>query len=134
MAALRRDVKRLTGDVGPLSNALKEAGRQAVQPVAAAVRSSVPRGSGDLSGTVRVTGSRTGAAVRMGRASVPYAGPVDFGGWPVGRDYVSGGRYLFPAAVSLAGTAATSYADATQHALDAFPWTNETNDAKAVHD
>jgi hypothetical protein len=134
MSALRRDAKRLTADAGPLNDGLKDAGRQAVQPVAAAVRSSVPRDSGNLSGTVRVTGSRTGAAVRMGRASVPYAGPVDFGGWPEGRDYQSGGRYLFPAAVSLAAAAADAYATGAQRAIDAFAWTNETNNAEAIHD
>jgi hypothetical protein len=70
----------------------------------------------------------------MGRASIPYAGPVDFGGWPEGREYVSSGRYLFPAAGELAGTAAELYAAETQHALDAFNWTNTTSTSGAIHD
>jgi hypothetical protein len=70
----------------------------------------------------------------MGFASVPYAGAVEFGGYPGDRPFESGGRYLFPAAESLADTAANLYSQGTQHALDAFPWTNETNNAEAVHD
>lgn len=134
MRALRRDVSRFTDMAGPLARALTQAGHTAAEPVAAAVRESVPRDSGRLAGDVRVTGGKTGAAVRMGRASVPYAGPVDFGGWPEGRDYEAGGRFLFPAAVSLAETSATLYAQGTQRALDAFGWTNETSQGEAVHD
>jgi hypothetical protein len=127
MSALRRDVGRLTGDAGPLNAKLRDAGRQAAEPVAAATRETVPRDSGTLEGTVRVTASKTGAAVRMGYARVPYAGPVDFGGWPEGREYEAGGRYLFPAAQSLAEKAAALYATATQKAIDGFAWTNEGN-------
>ena len=134
MKALRRDVTKLSADAGPLNKALSDAGRIAAQPVAAAVRESVPRASGTLAGDVRVLASRTGASVRMGRGPVPYAGPVDFGGWPEGRDYIAGGRYMFPAAESLAETAATDYANGAQRALDAFAWTNETNNAEQVHD
>lgn len=134
MKALRRDVTRLTQDGGALNKALADAGRTAAQPVAAAVRESVPQVTGRLAGDVRVLASRTGASVRMGRASVPYAGPVDFGGWPEGRDYVAEGRYMFPAAEALGETAATDYANATQRSLDAFGWSNETNNAEAVHD
>ena len=83
---------------------------------------------------MRITGTRTGATVRVGRKSVPYAGAVDFGGWPKGREYVAGGRYLFPAAQGLAETVANLYSDGIQQALDSFPWSNETTDAGAVHD
>ena len=134
MKALRRDVAKLTEDGGALNKALSDAGRTAMQPVAAAVRSALPQVTGALAGDVRVLASRTGAGVRMGRASLPYAGPVDFGGWPEGREYVAEGRYMFPAAEPLAETAATDYATGVQKALDAFAWTNQTNDAEAVHD
>jgi hypothetical protein len=134
MKALRRDITKLSADAGPLNKALADAGRIAAQPVAAAVRESVPRDTGTLAGDVRVLASRTGASVRMGRASVPYAGPVDFGGWPEGRDFIPTGRYMYPAATPLAETAATDYANGAQRALDAFPWSNETNNAEAVHD
>jgi hypothetical protein len=64
----------------------------------------------------------------MGRASLPYAGPLEFGGWPAGREFVASGRYLFPAAGRLAGEAAELYSNALQRGLDAFPWTNEGTD------
>lgn len=134
LSALKRDFARLGADLGPLNKALSHAGQVAAEPIAAATRGSVPHASGSLTGSVRVTASRSGAAVRMGRASVPYAGPVDFGGWPGEREYIASGRYLFPAAESLADKAAALYAQGTQNALDMFDWTNETPDAGAVHD
>ena len=70
----------------------------------------------------------------MGRASTPYAGPVDFGGYPGDRPYLAGGRYLFPAAGALAGEAASTYAAATQRALDAFAWSNQTSNPEGIHD
>lgn len=134
MKTLRRDITRLTGDAGPLNKALSDAGKQAAQPVAAASLETLPRVSGTLAGTVRVSGTRSGASVRMGKAKVPYAGAVEFGGWPEGREYLADGRYLFPAAHALADTVGTTYSAATQKALDAFGWSNETDSAEAVHD
>jgi hypothetical protein len=134
LRALNRDAKRLCADTGPLNKALSDAGKKASAPILAAVRSSVPKDSGALGGSARVTASRSGAAVRMGRASVPYAGPVDFGGWPGDRGYEAGGRYLFPAGQRLAGTAATLYAAGCDRAFAAFDWTNATTTAEAVHD
>jgi len=139
MAALRRDIRRLTDDQqSVLYAAIKAAGKEAAEPVAARARASVPRVSGALAGTVRAAGNRTGATVRMGRASVPYAGWIDFGGeLPTGasRTYVSGGRYLFPAAQGLASTSATLYSSAIGRTLnDSSVWTNSTNSPEAVHD
>ena len=127
LRALQRDIKRLSLDAGPLNKALSEAGKKAASPVAERVRGNVPHESGALAASVRVTGSRSGAAVRMGRGSTPYAGPTDFGGYPGDRPYLAGGRYLFPAAAELADVAATAYAGATQRALGAFAWSNETS-------
>lgn len=135
LKALRRDLDRLANDQGgPLARQLVEAGRQAAEPVAAAARESLPRDTGTLAGDVRVSATRTGAAVRMGRKAVPYAGPVEFGGWPEGREYIPGGRYLFPAAHALANSAASLYAAGVQRAIDGFNWTNETNNPEAIHD
>jgi hypothetical protein len=134
LRALTRDVNRLCENAGDLNRALAQAGKQASQPIASQVAENVPRLTGTLAATIRVTGTRSGAAVRMGTARVPYAGPVDFGGWPTTREYMSDGRYLFPAAQALAGEAAQLYGDAAQHALDSFDWTNTTNDAEGVHD
>jgi hypothetical protein len=49
-----------------------------VAPVGAA---GAPRRTGRLAGTVRSSGTKAGAFVRAGYASVPYAGPVHWG-WP----------------------------------------------------
>lgn len=134
MRALMRDVTRMGEDGSPLMQKLKDAGRTAAEPVAAAARASYPRESGTLAGDVRVTSAKSGAAVRVGRSSVPYAGPVDFGGWPEGRDYQAGGRALFPAAQSLASSAADLYSKGVQSGIDSFPWTNSGGAADAIHD
>jgi hypothetical protein len=139
MAALRRDLKRQTDEVSsPLYAAIKAAGKTAAEPIAARTRSTVPSSSGRMAGNVRTSGTRTGAAVRMGSAKVPYAPWIDFGGTrPDGssREYVGAGRYLFPAAADLAGRAAELYSSAIDAALNgAGVWTNTTNDGGAVHD
>lgn len=124
--ALASDGRRLTAAGGPLERSLEAAGMSAAQPVAAAVRSSVPRDSGDMAGSVTVKrGSDDAseyAAVEVGYGDLEYAGPVDFGGWPEGRDYVGGGRYLFPAARSLETSTQGPFEQATQRAIDSFPW------------
>jgi hypothetical protein len=134
LRALVRDANRLCEDAGPLNKALSAAGKQAAEPVAAQARSSYPQASGRLAGSVRTSGTRSGAAVRVGSAALPYAGPVDFGGYPPGREYVGTGRYLFPAAEQLASTAAELYSAGAQRAFDSFNWSNETTSAEAVHD
>jgi hypothetical protein len=133
MAALRRDVARLTGTNSTLNALLSAAGREALQPVADWTKAALPQADptpGRLAGDVRVTASRTGAAVRMGRASIRYAGWVEFGGTrrvPVfsSRDYDPRGRYLWPAARQLAGESARLYTAAVTKGLDGFDWTNE---------
>jgi hypothetical protein len=134
LRALTRDVNKLCENAGELNKELSQAGRTAAEPVAQATTSELPIVSGRLASSVRVSATRSGAAVRMGRASVPWAGPVEFGGWPHGREYLADGRYLFPAAKSLAEQSAQLYSEAAQRALDSFNWTNETTNAEAVHD
>jgi hypothetical protein len=137
--ALRKDLGRLADDVtGPLYQAMKQAGRDAAEPVAAATRQALPHVSGTLAGDVRTSGTRTGAAVRMGRASVPYAGWVEFGGTrPDGseRPFIPTGRYLFPAARGLAEQAARAYSENLARLFERSDlWTNTTSDGSAVHD
>jgi hypothetical protein len=143
MAALRRDIKHLTdNDQSALYAAIKDAGRQAAEPVAARTRATVPHSGGDhagrLAGDVRTSGTKTGAAVRMGRKSVPYAGWVEFGGTrPDGssREYVATGRYLFPAAQGLGPVSADRYAAAMSRLFETSGvWTNSTDDGSAIHD
>ena len=112
LKALARDVKKM-GDSTDLLSQMREAARQATEPVAAAIREALPRSdtdhSGRLAGNIRTTATRTGSAIRMGSAGVPYAGPVEFGGWPDGREFLTDGRYMFPTAreANLSSAAAT---------------------------
>jgi hypothetical protein len=145
LRALNRDLQRLTDDRGPLNKLMAQAGRTAAEPVAAATRSALPQGdrpgelTGRLAGDVRVTASRSGASVRMGRSSIRYAGWVEFGGTRrtphrSSRDYNPRGRYLFPNAVQLAARSARLYSDAVTRAFDNYPWTNTGTDPGGVHD
>jgi hypothetical protein len=137
--ALRKDLSRLADDAtSPLYQAMKQAGKDAAEPVAAATRAALPHVTGTLAGDVRTSGTKTGAAVRMGRASVPYAGWVEFGGIrPDGseRPFISTGRYLYPAARGLAESAARSYSDSLARLFERSDlWTNTTSDGSAVRD
>lgn len=139
LRAMARDVKKMGSAGGPLLAAMRRAGLVAVEPVAAAVRGALPHVTGTLAGDVRATATRTGAGVRMGRSSIRYAGWVEFGGnrktpHPSFRSFDPRGRYMFPAALPLAPRAAELYAEAVNHALESFDWTNITADGQAVHD
>jgi len=135
LKALVKDLNKMSDPrAGDLIKAMQQAGKQAMQPLADAVRSAYPSKTGNLRGTVRVTASRTGAAVRVGKKVLPYAGPVDFGGWPEARDFVRDGRYLYPTARMRAPQTAHQYELAIEHVVETFPWTNTTANPKAVHD
>jgi hypothetical protein len=138
--ALLRDLQKAGEPTGALIAAVKQAGVEAVTPVADAARAVLPRvdtsthPAGTLAGDIRVSATKTGAKVRMGRASIRYAGPVEFGGYPPGRAYLPQGRYLFPAAARLGPEAARTYSDALEAALARMGWTNQTTDPGSVHD
>jgi hypothetical protein len=72
---LRRAMKRMGADLKDLT----AVNRAAAQPVLEESRRLVPRVSGTLGRSIRLTASRTGASVRAGKAAVPYAGPIHFG-------------------------------------------------------
>jgi hypothetical protein len=133
LAALAADMRTAAARSGPLDRAMSGAGQKAVAPVAANVRGSLPDVSGGLAGSVVSGKTRSGGKVILG-AGIAYAGPVDFGGWPTSRAYIPNGRYLFPAAVALAGTAASTYSDAIGSALNRYHWTNTGTDPGGVHD
>jgi hypothetical protein len=139
MRALRKDINRLADDQGSaLYRAIKQAGKEAVEPVAARVRSALPNVSGTLAGTVRTSGTKTGGTVREGSKKVPYAGWIDFGGSrPDGssRPFIRDGRYMYPSATGLATVAAEKYGQAIERILnDPSVWTNTTNKGGEVHD
>ena len=139
LRAFNRDIGKMTEANGPLLKALQAAARAAVEPVAEATRSALPQDSGRLAGDVRVTATRTGAAVRMGRSSIRYAGWVEFGGtrktpFRSTRPYQPLGRYMFPRARELAGTVGQRYSLAVTQVFAKYPWSNDTVDAGSVHD
>jgi hypothetical protein len=73
--------------------------------------------SGDALASIRTFSTQRGAGVRAGKASVPYYGWLDFGGvirhhgpkhahattHLIRREFISRGRYLYPAADERAG-------------------------------
>ena len=129
----------MTDDNGPLYKAVSAAGAQAVAPVAAATGAALPQDSGALAADVRVTSSKSGAAVRMIRTSIRYAGWVRFGGTRKAphtstRTYLSQGRYLFPTGRSMASSVADNHGAAVVEAVDNYPWTNTGTDPDGVHD
>jgi hypothetical protein len=135
LRALARDIGRAGEVASPLNHVLSEAGMAAAGPVAERARSTYPVGNtGALAGDVRVTAARTGGTVRVGRAKVPYAGPVDFGGYPGDREYVADGRYLYPAAAGLGEQSAELYTAALARGFDNFAWSNEASAPEAIHD
>ena len=143
--ALSKDINKLTDDVrSPLFKAIQAAGKTAAEPVAAATRSALPTSdrpkvatAGQLAASVRTSGTRTGAAVRMGSKRVPWAGWVEFGGtrhkpFQSSREFVKDGRYMFPAARGLAERSASLYNDAlTRVFASSGVWTNP---GEQVHD
>lgn len=140
-----RDLKRMSEINGPMTAAMKQAARNALEPVAAITKAALPQSDrndakrGQLAGDVRVGTTRTGGSLRMGRAAIRYAGWIEFGGTrrtphESTREYDSKGRYLWPNAVQLAPMAGRLYELEVSKVLAAFHWTNETNDGSAIHD
>lgn len=85
------DVKVTVDGARELRRAMKAAGedlrqltavhRRVGSIVTAAAAAQAPRRTGRLAGSVRPSATRTRARVAVGRASVPYAGPIHWG-WP----------------------------------------------------
>ena len=101
-----RDVVRIDG-LRELSQSLKaiEEGNQkqinavmksAADKVATKARGRINSRTGKLASTVKPYGTQRASGVRMGRASVPYFGSYEFGGWPKGRKFIREGRALYP--------------------------------------
>lgn len=149
LKAFTADLARSADDrKSALLKEMKQAGRTAMNPIADAARGAVPHDSGrvgspghmTLEDNIRVSSTRTGAAVRAGqKGKVEHAGWIEFGGTrrrphDSARVYISGGRFLFPAARRLTQTAKGLYEDAIARAYDHYQWTNPTADPGAVHD
>lgn len=74
---LRRTLKR----AGDNMQDLKKANYAAGMHVATASKPRSPRRTGALAGTLRAARAQGRASVNLGRAAVPYAGPIHWG-WP----------------------------------------------------
>jgi hypothetical protein len=134
LKALTRDFQHMSEPTGALAAAMRNAGREAVAPIAERARAGVPIVSGRLEASIVVAATKLGATVHEGGGDVVYAGPVEFGGYPPGRPYLPRGRYLWPAAEALGPQADEFYADACKRTFDTYHWTNTSTDPEAVHD
>lgn len=91
-----------------LPKQLRKGFNEVAELVANEAADRVPVRSGALRDSIRPRSTQSEGRVVMGRASVPYAGWIDFGGTisPRGtamtRDFRRNGRYLFVAADDLA--------------------------------
>lgn len=74
---LRATMKRAGDDLGDM----KDANQAVAGMVAGHAQSAAPSRSGRLAGSVRGNRAAASAVVKVGAASIPYAGPVHWG-WP----------------------------------------------------
>lgn len=80
LSRLARTMKRAGVEI----TELKELNRAAADAVAPVARSTAPVLSGRLAADVRTAGTQRAGIIRVGRASLPYAGPIHWG-WPARR-------------------------------------------------
>ena len=80
---VRVDAKQLRKQLRSLDRSLlkdmKQANKDAAEVVARQAKIEVPRRTGRLGKAIGVLASQTKGQVRVGSASVPYAGPIHFG-------------------------------------------------------
>ena len=140
LKALVADIKKQSDDTqSDLYKALRAAGKAAAEPVAARTRSMLPYDSGDLAGTVRASGTRTGAAVREGSNFRLSTGR---GLSLVATDPYKADRASTRPTVAtcfprrgMASVAAETYErEITKTFGSGRIWTNATDDGKEVHD
>jgi len=80
-----REVQKALSDLSDdLKNEMKSTHLKAAEIIAEASRPLAPFRTGRLASSVRAGAVRTGGRVRVGNASVAYAGPIHFG-WPERR-------------------------------------------------
>lgn len=74
----QRALREMSDD---LKTKMKETHRQAAEVVVEGSKRYVPFRTGKLAASIRAAATMTSGKVRVGSASVPYAGPIHFG-WP----------------------------------------------------
>lgn len=81
------------------------------------IRPKMPVGtSGKFQSSAKVRATTKTAGISWTKSAVPYAGAVEFGGWPEGRTYVKSGRYIFPTVDGMRG----EIEDQIEAAMDAL--------------
>lgn len=119
---LRRGSLGLADKIGKSAGPAMEKGAGAA---ADRVRSTVPRLTGALAGSV-TTGSGDGGSAYVGMGEgLDYAGWIEYGGTR-GRPYVDAGRYVYPAAEATQGLVVESASRQTQREIEAYPWSTPT--------
>lgn len=109
-AQLRRTAKAAGVDLGDLREAHTAAGAIA----GGRARQIAPKVSGRLAHNVRWSGTKTGAVIRAGGASVPYAGPIHWG-WP--RRHIGAQPFISDAAVATEPQWSAVYEQAVERIL-----------------
>jgi len=80
-----REVQKALRDMGgDLLNEMKSTHLKAAEIVVEGAKRIAPVRTGRMAASIRAAAVRTGGRVRVGNASVPYAGPIHFG-WPERR-------------------------------------------------
>lgn len=90
-----RELRRTLKAAGDDLEDLRKVNATIARYVSLRAAAMAPRRSGRLAGSVRGSNAKTSATVRVGGASVPYAGPIHWG-WP--RRHISAQPFAVDAA------------------------------------
>ena len=115
LKGLVRALKRAGAD--DLLAELKAANAEAAETVKDTARPGVPRRSGALAASLRSSATPRAGVVRIGKARVPYAGPVHFG-WPARG--IKPNTFLYDALDRRAGEVADLYHQRVERLVDAI--------------
>ena len=100
LAEFNKALKRMDSE---LPKGLRLAHNEAAQIVVDTARSDMPRRSGRARAAVKAKSTRTASRVSAGSSRAPYVPWLDYGGEgrikgrPAAREFVKGGRYVYPA-------------------------------------
>lgn len=101
------------------SKAMRRGMLEAARQIVPKVKAAYPKRTGELAGSVKASAGGQSQTIRV-RPSEPYAGPVDFGGWPPGRPFIGDGRYLYPTVYSEQDKIVELTEKAVQHTISLF--------------
>lgn len=110
-----RELRSTMRKAGADMEDLKDANAAVAATVAARAASGAPHQSGRLAGSVRGNRALSSAVVKVGGASLPYAGPVHWG-WPARN--INAQPFAVDAAHDTEPAWTETYLQAVQHILD----------------